>query len=92
MSDYILLMKVDLSSYEATGKTKHFYGSMELSKPDELRIVQYHGDSGFYLFYCDKSGEEVTDTYHDTMESAFKQAEWEFNVKPDAWTKLHELK
>ena len=29
--------------------------------PAELRIVQYEGDPGYYLFYCDASGTEVTE-------------------------------
>ena len=90
MADYIFLMKVDLSNYQATGKTKHFYGSMEFPMPHELQIVQYQGDKGFYLFYCGKNGNEFTDTYHETLEDALTQAEWEFNVRPDAWSKFHQ--
>jgi hypothetical protein len=57
----------------------------ELPPPSELRIVKYDGDSGFYLFYCDDSGKEFTDTYHDSLEEALAQAEWEFGVKPHEW-------
>ena len=31
-----------------------------------------------YLFYCDVAWNSVTDTYHDSMESAVEQAEFEF--------------
>ena len=50
--------------------------------------THYDGDSGFYLFYLDKSGKEQTDTYHESIEGAFKQAEFEFGVKKEYWIKL----
>jgi len=54
--------------------------------PHELRITQYRGDTGFYLFYCGRTGAEMTDTYHDTVEGAMKQAELEFNVEESDWS------
>jgi hypothetical protein len=43
------------------------------------------GDPGYYLFYCDDSGVEFTDTYHDSLDQALSQAEWEFRTKADEW-------
>ncbi len=68
-----------------TGKTRHFLGTSELPSPSELRIVQYTEDPGYYLLYFDETGEELTDTYHDTLSQAMEQAEWEFGVRPDEW-------
>jgi hypothetical protein len=89
MTDYTLLQKVQLkpSLHQPTGKTKHFHGNQECPLPHELRIIQYHGNKGFYLFYCDLHGIEFTDTYHEILEDALDQAEWEFNVKPNEWNK-----
>lgn len=70
--------------HQPTGKTRHF-GVSELPSPTELKIVQYDGDSGFYLFYCDATGIELTDTYHESLEAAMSQADWEFNVKQNEW-------
>ena len=53
--------------------------------PTELHIVQYEFDAGYYLFYCDESGTEITDTYHESLEKAMAQAEWEFGTKNDEW-------
>ncbi len=50
-----------------------------------LKIVQYAADAGFCLFYCGADGKETTDTNHDSVEEAQKQAEWEFQVKPNEW-------
>jgi len=73
------------SSHRPSGKTRHLQGSELLPTPSELRIVKYPGDSGFYLFYCDDTGAEFTDTYHDTLEGALAQAQWEFEVKKNDW-------
>jgi hypothetical protein len=54
-----------------------------------LRIVHYDDAEGFYLFYCDAEGIELTDTFHDSVEAAKVQAQFEFNVRPDEWTARH---
>jgi hypothetical protein len=38
-----------------TGNTRHYFGTnrVEAPVPALLRIVQYEGEWGFYLFYCD---------------------------------------
>jgi hypothetical protein len=56
-----------------------------MPRPAQLRIVQFANDPGFYLLYCTTGGEELTDTYHDTLDAAFGQAEWEFGVKRPEW-------
>jgi hypothetical protein len=33
-----------------------------------------------YLFHCDADWNTVTDTYHDTLEQALSQAEFEFGT------------
>ena len=74
--------------YEATGNTRHYAGNVLLPMPAELRIMQYTGASGFYLLYFDETGKEQTDTFHDTLQQAFHQAEFEFGVKENDWIKL----
>jgi len=94
MNDYILIQKIklDITLHKPTGKTKHFHGVKELPIPYELRIIRYDGNSdgnsNFYLFYCDIHGNELTDTYHETLDSAVAQAEWEFGILPNEWDKL----
>ena len=41
--------------------------------------------SGVLSLYLDAKGDELTDTYHDSLEEALAQANWEFNVDPDEW-------
>ena len=75
------------------GKTQHFIGAPggprePVSTPAGLRIAQYDGDAGVYLFYCDEPGRELTDTYHEGVYQAMAQAQFEFNVAPDEWLRL----
>lgn len=86
MLDYKVLMRVALDfRHVATGKTRHFRDGRMLGPPSELQIVSYAGDAGYYLVYLDKTGAELTDTYHDTREAALRQAAWEFDVLAHEW-------
>jgi hypothetical protein len=71
--------------HQPTGKTTHWYMTEPVPTPRLLRIVQYDGDVGFYLLYCDNNGDEMADTYHVSMVAAMSQAEFEFGVKPTEW-------
>lgn len=77
--------------HRPTGFTRHYYGfadgsRVEVPLPVSLRIVQYAGDEPrAYLFYCDDSGEEMTDTLHDSVDEAMDQAEAEFGVRRHEW-------
>lgn len=75
----------DNAQFGQMPKTIHYSGSALLSKPFALSIVKYSDNEGYYLLYLDKFGEEQTDTYHETLEDAFGQAEFEFGVKKDEW-------
>jgi len=54
-----------------------------------LRIVKYIDDPGYYLLYCDEHGQELTDTYHESLADAMTQAEWEFQVRAHDWQVIH---
>lgn len=86
MPPYRILKRLRLGpQHVATGFTRHFRDGALLPAPVALLITQYRVDQGYYLFYCDESGEEQTDTYHDTLAQAMRQAEVEFGVKPEEW-------
>ena len=55
-----------------------------MPRPASLRIEEC--DGGFYLQYLDADGEEMTDTWHETLDQTFEQAEWEFTVTRPKWT------
>jgi hypothetical protein len=90
MTNYVVLQRVKLSSRHApTGKTCHYQGAVLLPPPAELRIVKYSGDTGFYLLHLDAEGVDLTDTYHDTLEDAQIQAQWEFQIVPNEWETIN---
>lgn len=89
MSEWSILYSVKLNTtHSNTGNTKHTISGKEMQIPVELRIVSCTGTDGFYLFYCDDSGKEMTDTFHDTVELAMEQANFEFNVVPSEWSSI----
>jgi hypothetical protein len=50
-----------------------------------LAICQYDGEDAFYLFGCDGKWNTVTDTWHETLEDAMKQAEFEYEGISATW-------
>ena len=77
-----VLRRVRLTlAHKPTGNTLH----VGIPVPSELRIVSDDGQPGYLLLYCDQSGDEMTDSWHGTMDDALHQAEFEFTVRPDDW-------
>jgi hypothetical protein len=77
-----------------TGATQHSYGQViegELvSGPpmepfEALAIVQYENESDHYLLYLDADWEPVTDTWHESLEHAMDQAEYEYEGITPKW-------
>jgi hypothetical protein len=86
MSDTTIIRQVRLGpKHQATGKTRHLHGEKTLPAPAFLQVVQYSEDPGFYLLYLDENRQELTDTYHESLDGALEQARWEFSVKPAEW-------
>ena len=83
-----ILKQVSLAGFKETGNTKHYHGNEKLPKPEALQLIKYDGDDGYYLFYLNENMEEMTDTYHNTIERAFQQAEWEFDIQAKDWKEV----
>ena len=49
-----------------------------------LEIVQYSGESGFYLLHISEDG-QIADTWHESLADAFQQAKFEFEVEEKEW-------
>ncbi len=92
MSSYTILKSIFLKAphHVPTGRTHHYQGDAELPPPTELKIAKYADVDGYYVLHFDADGNELTDTFHDTMEEALAQAEWEFNVRPFEWENLRQ--
>jgi hypothetical protein len=73
------------SSHIKTHKTSHWVGGQLIKEVYSLAICNYTNDNGFYLYRCNQNWETLADTYHDTIEGAKNQAEFEFTNTIDCW-------
>lgn len=87
-------MELDAERHRPTGSMRHFYGSrleperrVALPVSVALVIVRYaeEDEGAFYLLYLDAEGNELTNTFHETVEAAQRQAEFEFRVGLGEW-------
>jgi hypothetical protein len=86
MKPYRFVQQVRLSPWhQPTGKTRHHHGAAELPVAVVLKIARYDDAEGFYLLHFDADGNELTDTFHESVEDARAQADWEYEVKPYEW-------
>ena len=95
MSHLTSLLRVQLSAHHVRpGRTKHRLsdasGIHEFSPFKALEVCSGADDGGFYLMY-EPETRAGTDTWHQTLEDAMHQAEWEFGVTADEWIKTDRL-
>ena len=50
-----------------------------------IAISQSDDDDAYYLFGCDAEWQTVTDTWHQTLEEALRQAEFEYEGVSATW-------
>lgn len=73
------------SRHVATGRTRHLIGGALAPSPSGLAICRYDDDNGFYLFGCDHTWTAVTDTWHESIDDAKAQAEFEHTGTMGTW-------
>ena len=74
--------------HRATGRTKHFVAESQAEPAAGLAICQYENDGAFYLFGCDADWNGLTDTWHETIDDAKRQAESEYLGTAQTWLSL----
>lgn len=89
MDQFKWLKRADIKpENRSLGVTKHTLidGSGPHSFPEfvRLEIASYGPDQGFYLMHVCADG-TGTDTWHETLDDAFHQAEVEFMVSRSEW-------
>lgn len=67
-----------------TGNTQHYAGIHLLPPAYGMAICRYK-QAGYYLFSCDPNWKEFADTWHQTIEDAMDQAEFEYEGISDSW-------
>ena len=69
-----------------TGSCRHYRGTQPLGPFAGLAVCQYAGERACYLFYCDADWRPLTDTRHERLEDALRQAEFEYEGISGHWT------
>jgi hypothetical protein len=71
-----------------TGNTKQIVGGKLLGPARGLAICQYNGEESFYLFGCDENWVSLSETWHESLEDAKRQAEFEYVGTSSTWAHL----
>ena len=66
-------------------KTNQSIGGKHVNDISCLAICKYDNESGYYLFGCDSDWTTITDTYHDNINEAKEQAEFEYRNTIETW-------
>ncbi|HEY9127152.1 MAG TPA: hypothetical protein VIM62_08490 [Acidobacteriaceae bacterium] len=92
----IAVKRVELGPHHRDlGTTKHTlvdsHGLRSFPPFVSLEITRWSepDDDGFYLMHICADG-SAADTWHESLEDAFHQAEFELGVHPDEWTDCNE--
>jgi hypothetical protein len=74
----VLKYAVVSADVEPTGATRHVVAGAEAGPAAALAIGTYAEREGIYLFYLDEDNAVVTDTFHESVDTALSQAEFEY--------------
>ncbi|MEO9801724.1 MAG: hypothetical protein ABJF04_00685 [Reichenbachiella sp.] len=84
----LLLNRIDKQLHTSTGATVHTVDGEQMEQPAFLAICKYEQDEGIYLFYCNRTFNPMNDTYHESIEQAIEQAEFEFEGTKNTWERI----
>lgn len=84
----LILYSPNDERHRHTGNCKQIVAGELMEAANNLAICQYDSENCFYLFGCDENWNVVTDTWHETIEDAKKQAEFEYEGISNTWQKL----
>ena len=71
--------------HHPTGNTKQIVNGVVLGPAAGIAICQYEGEEYFYLFGCDEQWNCRSDTWHEELEDAKAQAEFEYQGTSGTW-------
>ena len=69
-----------------TGNTQHIANNKVLDFAYGLAICEYKPGEGYYLFSYNSNWTEFADTWHETIEDAKDQTEFEYAVINNNWS------
>ena len=63
----------------------HKLGEKLLPVPSKVEVVQYKNGVGYYLLRLNNKDEEITDTYHSSIQDACEQCFFEYGIQKNDW-------
>ena len=83
MNKMIAIRRVELGErHLRPGRTKHSSNGKDFPPFTSLVICQSPDDTGYFLMHICENG-QAADTWHQNLEDAMHQAEWEFHVRTE---------
>ena len=88
------MMRLRAIVRRVTGNTAHLQversaGDFEVTPlPDPKNVEIVEQESAIYLLRLDERGECVADTWHETVEAAKAQANFEFGIEDGDWKEV----
>ncbi len=83
-SNWKVIGPVELQNHHWPSKTRHTINGEPCREFTRLEIGTYDEDAGVYLLHLGPD-DRGTDTWHENLDDAFHQAEFEFGVRRDQW-------
>jgi hypothetical protein len=71
--------------HRPTGNCRQIVAGEPQGPAAGLAICRYEGEKAYYLFGCDAEWNTVTDTWHESLEAAVEQAEFEYEGVTGTW-------
>ncbi|MDI1241300.1 MAG: hypothetical protein PSX80_05205 [bacterium] len=80
----LLFTSID-ERHKHTSNTDQVVAGKLMGPAIRLAICKYEGEEAYYLFSCDEGWDSITDTYHESVEQAKEQAEFEYEGITATW-------
>jgi hypothetical protein len=85
---HVLRWTVIDGRHRPTGNCRQIVDGVLQGPAAGLAVCQFEGEDSYYLFGCDADWNELTDTWHETLEDALHQAEFEYEGVSETWIAL----
>jgi hypothetical protein len=70
------------------GHVHHFVEGKEIPRPASLEIVRNQAGNACHMFFIGPGEEELTESWHPTVDAALYHAKWEYGIQPEEWENL----
>jgi len=93
--EVVIKLTALVESSQTRNRTRHEVGTIvcgepvALSKvPNPSKLMIIEEPDGVFLLYLDSEGEVMTNTWHESIQLAMQQAEFEFGVMTENWATM----